>query len=137
MTIEQVVADRLEGTPAVTDLVGTRIYQLKLKQNTAFPAIRVQEIDDLHGHHLRGVDTPAHARVQVDSYGSETGTDPYVTVQNVAAAVAAALDGERFTSAGVRVTGVFQDTRVTEQEPGTTPLIRVRQDFRIVYDHVS
>lgn len=137
MTIEQVIADRLEATPAVTDLVGARIYQLKLKQNTTFPAIRVQLVDDLHGHHLRGADDPARARVQVDSYGSETGADPYVTVQSVADAVAAALDGERFTSAGVRVTGVFEDSRLVEEEPGTTPLIRVRQDFRIVYDHVS
>lgn len=137
MTIEQVVADHLEATPAITALVGARIYQLKLKQNTAFPAIRVQLIDDLHGHHFRGANDPAVARVQVDSYGNETGADPYATVEHVAAAVSWALDGMRFMSAGVRVKGVFHDGREVEEEPGTTPLIRMRQDFRIVYDHVS
>lgn len=136
MTIEQVTTDRLESVSAVTNLVGTRIYQLKLRQNTQFPAIRVQLISDPRDYHLRGEIDLGRARVQIDSYGLETGADPYGAVAAVADAVEVALSGVVFTVGGFKVKGAFQIFRRALHEPGTQPLIRIHQDFRFRYSRV-
>lgn len=136
MTIEQVVTDRLETVSGVTALVSTRIYQLKLPQKVTFPAIRVQLIDDDREYHLRGPVDIGRARIQVDSYGAEVTSDPYAVVAAVADAVEAALSGIVFTLGGFRVMGAFQLLRLASHEPGTTPLIRIHQDFRFIYERV-
>lgn len=135
MTIEQVVTDRLESLSAVTAIVGTRIYQLKLRQNTAFPAVRVQLISDTKTYHLRGTDGIARARVQVDSYNSETGSDPYGRVAALAEAIEEGMSGIRFDLGGFRVIGAIQVLRLSSHEAnGPQPLIRMQQDFRFVYE---
>jgi hypothetical protein len=137
--IEQVVVDYLETITAVTALVGARIYQLKLRQGTAYPAIRVQVIDDSTPYHLRGEVNLASARVQVDAYHNESGTDPYATLMAVSDAVLDALSGVRFTVGTTEVTGAFQVLRRTEPEvqPSGITLLRDQQDFRLRSRRVS
>jgi hypothetical protein len=137
--IELAVIDRLKATPAVTALVGQRIYQLKLKQNTAFPAVRVQLADDVATYHLRGGTKLKVARVQIDAYGSQTvaaGVDPYDIVADLASAIEEALSGIRFVEDDVQVTGAFQVFRRVSDEAGTNPLIRQQQDFMFRYKRV-
>lgn len=136
--IEQVVADYLETVTAITAVVGTRIYQLKLPQNATFPAIRVQLVSDDLDYHLRGELNLNSARLQVDAYGKEDPSpDPYRRVTDLADLITAALSGIRFTLDNVRVVGAFHILRRALHEPGTQPLIRVHQDFRFRYQRVS
>lgn len=68
MTAGEIVRTRLLALPAVTALVGTRIYLFALPQNTTgVTAIRVQRISELMPGHLRGYRPLRRARVQVDS----------------------------------------------------------------------
>lgn len=141
MSIEQAVTDYLETKEPVTNIVGTRIYQLKMPQGESRLSLRVQLISDPRDYHLRGEQALRRARLQIDSYGPEkltTGsTDPYAAVNALADAVDAALSGVRFVIDSIRVTGAFQILRRALHEPGTTPLIRIHQDFRLRYERVS
>lgn len=140
MTIEQAVTDLLKATPTVTAIVGTRIRQLKLRQNETFPAVRVQLISDEGAKHLRGVERLKASRLMIDAYNTEAsvaGSDPYAVVANLAEIIEGVLDGARFTVGNVRVRGAFQVLRRSDHEPGTQPLIRVQQDFRFRYERVS
>lgn len=135
--IEQVVTDYIETVSAVTAIVSTRIYQLKLRQNTGFPAVRVQLVSDDRVYGLRGTVNLSRARLQIDSYGTSTGSDPYGVVAALADAIETALSGIAFTLDNVRVVGAFQIMRLALEEPGTQPLIRIQQDFRFRYKRVS
>lgn len=136
MTIEQAATDYLETIAPVTQIAGTRIYQLKLRQNSQYPAVRVQLISDPRDYHLRGVERLRRARLQIDSYGAETGIDPYGLVTTLADAIEDAMGGVRFVVDDVHVVGSFQILRRALHEPGTTPLIRIHQDFRLRYKRV-
>ena len=139
MKIEQAVVDHLETVTPVTALVGARIYQVKLRQGTAYPAIRVQVIDDVKPYHLRGEINLRTARVQVDSYHNESGADPYGTLATVSDAVETALSGIRFTAGTIRVVGAFLVYRRTEPEvqPSGITLLRDQQDFRFRSRRIS
>lgn len=140
MTPEQAVIDRLSAESAVSAIVGTRLWMLKLPQKPALPAIRVQLIDDPQTKHLRGPSGSTAARVQVDCYESEgAASDPYVTVSVLADAVNAALVNEPFDAAGspvtLRVTNVERTDRRALYEADELRLVRMFQDF-IVWSRV-
>lgn len=137
MTVEDVVCERLASDTAVAALVGTRVYQLILPQKPTLPAVRVQLIDDPSLYHLRGSEDTARARVQVDAYADEMqSADPKATADAVAAAVHAALSGQRFMASGspapLEVLGAFRDARRTLYEADELRLVRVSQDYLIV-----
>jgi hypothetical protein len=91
VTVSQAVCVHLLTLDAVTDLVGSRIYHVKVPQSPAvFPVIRVQRISQQEDMHLRGSEGMKSARVQVDSIAMEgSGINAYA----VAAAVDAAVHG--------------------------------------------
>lgn len=126
MTPEQAVCDRILSLSAVTALVGTRVYQLKLPQKGTLPAVRVQLISEPTSYHLRGGSGMYRSRVQVDAYAAEaSGGDPYASATDVAAAI----HGD---DAGSGLSGW------TEDVGGSPPSMRVhtvqRVDRRVSYD---
>ena len=131
MTVEEVVRDRLVNTAAVTALVSTRIYMLKVPQNVTFPVVRIQEIDEPSDYHLRGEQDLTRARVQVDCYVSEAaGYRALVTLANAAHV---ALSGETFTNVGSplerAVAACFRQMRRVMYEGEEQRLIRMLQDY--------
>lgn len=93
MTVAEAVISRLSAISAVTALVGTRIYNVKLRQGSTLPAIRVQDISGVEDMHLRGGSGVRKSRVQIDSVSSEQSApdgDPVA----VATAVDEALYGD-------------------------------------------
>jgi hypothetical protein len=80
MTVEDAIIARLESLPAVTALVGSRIYVGKLPQRAVFPAIRVQAISTIQSTHLRGAGATQRSRVQVDAIAWEGSSPDPVTV---------------------------------------------------------
>lgn len=139
MSPEVAVARYLATVDGVTDLVGTRIWQLKLPQTPRLPALRVQLIDEPIDYHLRGPSGAERARVQVDAYGSESGSDPYGSVVAVADAVDAALSGQVFTLGSpeeIRVTGVMRVSRQVLYESEELRVLRVMQDYIVWSEQV-
>lgn len=132
MTVEEAIADRIAADAGVSALVGTRVWQLKFPQNPAMPAVLVQQISEPQDTHLRGAMSQTVARVQVDCYGRDTGTDPYDAVSDVAAAVNVALVGEPPFTVGDRyVQMVRRLSRRALYEGDELRLVRVSQDFEV------
>lgn len=132
MTVEQAVADFLADDADVAALVSTRVFQLKLPQGSALPAIRVQHISALDHFHLRGGSIVVRSRVQTDVYADEaSGGDPYDTAARVAAALHDALNGSVFVTDDetLKVTGAFRDDRRALYEPGELRIVRILQDY--------
>ena len=149
MTPEEAVVERLSTIAAVTALVGTRIYQLKVAQKSAYPAIRVQLISGQIPYHLRGPANMNPARVQVDAYAQETsGTNPYAG----ATVVADAIEGDWETGTPPNGLGGFRGQlggspplievvilpidRSVSYEAEELRLVRVRQDFVVWWKRI-
>jgi hypothetical protein len=113
MSAALAVVRRLELIGAVTAIVQSRIYQVKLPQKPVLPAIRVQRIGTDEFMHLRGVNRLMRARVQVDSVASEAyAADPVTASTALDAALhgtgnGTALGGWRGTVGGITVTGIL------------------------------
>ena len=131
MTLEQAVRAELVATPAVSALVGTRVWQLKLPQKPILPALRLQLIDEPIGYHMRGPDGAVRARLQIDAFESETADDPYADVTALADAVDDALTGEPFTSEGLQITGCFRNTRRVGYDADDIRVVRCMQDYTV------
>lgn len=123
MRIEEAVIERLLGLAAVTALVGTRVYQLQLRQGATLPAIRVQQISEDEPLHLRGIVNAYRTRVQVDAYAAESsGANPY----DVANAIADAIAGDWSTGSPPNGLSGWQGTA-----GGSPPTVKVRFAERV------
>lgn len=145
MTAEEAVIERLLGLAAVTALVETRVYQLRLPQGATLPAVRVQQISEDEPYHLRGIVNASMARVQIDAYAAESsGGDPYATATALADAIAGdwrtgtppnGLSGWQGTVGGSPPTAAVRFAeRLTRQvmyEGDELRLVRVSQDYRL------
>lgn len=143
MTPEQAVLERILAIAAVTALVSTRVYMLKVRQGSAMPAIRVQRISGVNDYHQRGEIGLKRSRVQVDVYAGEaSGGDPYASALNLAALVhgdgngvnASGLSGWIGTTSGspsIRILGVFLVDQAVGYEADEIREVRVRQDYMV------
>ena len=79
---------RIESLPAVAAIASTRVWTDQLPENTTYPAVRVQFIDDSVPFHLRGPVGTDAARIQVDAFVRESdGVDVYRQVQALLEAI--------------------------------------------------
>jgi hypothetical protein len=139
----EALRDRLLSIPAVTDMVGTRIYALTFPQSVTAPALRLQEIDRVSMMHLRGVVEILRSRVQIDAVEAGSHGDPYARAQALAHAVrgslesgsASGLAGFRGEISGVPITGILADDQ-RERYDAETQFVRIEQDF-IVWFHAG
>lgn len=130
---------RLEDIGAVTSLVSTRIYMLKLPQGPTLPAICVQLVDDISFYHLRGGTRYGWARIQTDAYADEaSGGDPYASVAEVAQAIHGDNAGSGMSgwfgsvgSPAFEVLGSFRLAREKSYDPDHLRLVRMRQDYAV------
>ncbi len=89
-----VVVARLGQISALTALVGSRIYAMKLPQSPTLPAVRVTLVSQNDPAHLRGTVRRVRARVQVDAVSGERVTaDPLSQARAVDAAAHGAFSG--------------------------------------------
>lgn len=145
MTIEQAIRERLLDIPALTALVGTRVYQLLLPQNGTLPAVRVQLIDDQIRQHLRGPDGNFISRVQIDSYAAPNSSASwYSTAKTVARVIhgdglgenASGLFGWKGWAGGSPPELKINNVTVAHSgqpyfEHGERPMVRVRYDYMV------
>jgi hypothetical protein len=133
--IEVAVLARLLADTVIDDIVDGRGYQLKLPQSPSYPAIRVQLISEVEAYVLTAALTNFFkARVQVDSWASDaSASDPYAAARALGQAVNDSLAGASFTQDDVEVSSIQLIDRVVDYEAEELRLIRVRQDYAVVF----
>jgi hypothetical protein len=125
---------RLAAVAGVSNLVGTRIYALRLPQNVTYPAIRYQQISAVRESAM-GADTgDVTARMQVDSFAAT-----YAGAQALAKQVRLALARWGGTAGGIVVEHVFIANELDRFEPevledGTSGVPRVLQDYVVHFE---
>lgn len=147
MTVEEAVVDRLLSLTAVTALVSAtdaahaRIYLDKLPQSPLYPCIRVTNVSDRSGAHLRGGDGSGRARVQVDAFAKEvSGVNPKALSEAVADAVRGPGDGTglhgwqgAIGSPAFLVRACLFEERRDSYDPEELRVVTVSQDFMVSY----
>jgi Protein of unknown function (DUF3168) len=142
VTPEEVVRARIVALPAVTALVGARVYLDKIPQHPTYPLIRVVEIDDPYAYHIRGPLNHGRARVQVDLLANEaSGVDPYAALVALEEAVrgdglgpsASGLSGWIGTIGDLQVLGCFADNRRRGYTPDELHVVMMHLDYIVRY----
>lgn len=144
MTCEVAILDRLKSQSAVTTLVGTRVYQLKLPQHPTYPAVRVQLISEPASLHMRGPENLHRSLIQVDAFANEidaTNADPYGTVTRLADAIDTALHGAAFPSTdsppSLQVLMIKRENRIPLYEAEELRVVRISQDYYVWWKRES
>lgn len=123
------LVSRLTTVAAVTALVGSRIYPLKVPQGATMPCIRYANISTIERVNAMGNDPgPVSQRMQLDCYGTT-----YASARAVFEATQAALQRYRGTEAGIEVMASFIDDEQDSFEEDATygGLYRSRLDVVI------
>jgi hypothetical protein len=122
---------RLLAAPAVTALVGQRVYWVDRPQTTGLPAITLQLVSEGRPQHMGGFDGLFDARVQVDIW-SESHAEAWV----ISEAVIAAIIPEQ-TGNGISFSRAFLDARRDLGERIETKFVhRTSLDLLIHYSTV-
>jgi hypothetical protein len=142
MSPEEAVTERLLAVPAVTAIVGQRVYTVIIRQSSAMPCVRVQQISQIDkGQHLYGGGgSRGWARVQVDAISDFDEGQGYATVRTLTDAIhgdgggdgATGLLGWRGVIGPLTITGIFSMLDpVTEINPEPQQQVRIRRDYEV------
>lgn len=122
MSAESSLRAALLAAPAVSALVGTRVYPMLLPQSPTLPAIVYQRISSVPDHLLGEQSWRAPCRVQLSLWAST-----YDAMRALTIAVEAALRG--YSGAGIRLVRLLNMTDDYEPE---TKTYRMIADFRVI-----
>ena len=127
---ELAVYTLLINAPAVTAIVGTRVFPVRVSQSAAYPYIRYMRAAGARWRSTQGPSGKAQPLIQVDCYAAT-----YAEVKTLANAVRQTLDGYRGTVAGVRVGSISLETDEDMEEDGPEPIpYRVSMDFLVTHE---
>lgn len=129
-TIEEGLTTLFLSTAGITNLVGTRVYGMRIKQGSTFPCITKQRISTprLATHDTSGSSgVLAHPRFQIDAWGISE-----ATVKAVADAIRTALNGwtGSLGSGAISIQAALISEEAADYDP-QTDLYRSRSDFII------
>ena len=88
MTITQAVVAYLNSKSTITDLVGTRISNVRRPQKDTLPAITVRRVGALHEHNLDGAAGSCVASIQLDCWATTN-----AAAETIGEAVRLVMDG--------------------------------------------
>lgn len=142
MSPEEAIAARILTLPAVTAIVGSRVWVVMLPQSPETPAVRVQQISQVdQGLHDRGAGGVGWARVQVDAVCEWTdGGNGYATARALTDAIhgdgrgpsASGLLGWKGTIGALEILGIFAILDgVAEVDPDELEQLRIRRDYQV------
>jgi len=132
MYIEQALFSKLDGTSAITALVGHRIEYIRARQDVKSPYIVFQKISDIpKAKTLDGASPLQEARFQISVFASS-----YKTCKDIADAIQTAIDGFKGTMGGTGGVSVGDcahdnDNDLPYDEP--TQLFGIEADYLIIY----
>ena len=128
MTIEEALWAGCTGYQAINDLIGLRLYPIKLPQNPTYPAVTYREISDIglltHGGPV-GFDK---ARYQFDFYGRD-----YSQCRAVADAFRAYLEGYHGLMGEINIS-VIVFLNSNGEWGDEVEVFRISQDYRVIYN---
>jgi len=129
-TLEESLTTLFLATAGITNLVGTRVYGMKITQGSTFPCLTKQRISTprLHTMDMSGSSgTLAHPRFQIDVWGVSE-----ISVKAVTDAVRAALNGKTGSlgTGALSIRAALVEEEAPEYEP-ETDLYRSRSDYII------
>jgi hypothetical protein len=141
MTVEGAIVSRLKADSAVSAIVGSRVYRLKLPQQPTLPAIRVQRVSRVeYEGHLRGRSGRFRSRIQIDAFASEYDSqnpDPLGTQDALMTAIDNAIVGKAFDSGDspptIQVWVVLSANAYEEYEAGELRQVRGPQDYFVTW----
>ena len=114
MTLEEAIHDKLTTTPAVSALVGTRIYPEEAPQDADLPFVVYQEA-------ARQTVMTMSGPVDLDSWrmSLELYADRRSSLRSLSAAIRTAMNGYKgdIGSGTIRVCGVFIEDETSELSP--------------------
>ena len=125
---------QLTATTAVTDIVGQRVYPIKVTQGTALPHITYQVISDVSINHAAGATETNNTRIQVDCWAAT-----YDVGRTLAKAVKDALKNWTDLAGDPAISSCHYEDGQDAPEPvlpGEDRLAahRVRQDYMLWYN---
>lgn len=130
MSIKSSLITYLKTKSGLTDLVGTRIRFAFAEQTDKPPYIVINNIDNVHKHHMTAASGQVVGRFQVDCYGSTP-----LSAMNVAEQVRLSLDGKQGTVGADYLELCHLDSErddTTPPVPGAdTGIYAVQQDYLI------
>lgn len=98
---EEALYSRLSGFAGITALCSTRIFPVKIPDNTTMPCLSYHRISGSRIESMTGSSALVYARFQIDCWGRK-----YSDVKALAEQVRLALEGYKGTIAGVTIYGV-------------------------------
>lgn len=127
-SLEEALWAGCSGASAINDLIGLRLYPLKLPQNPTYPAAIYQRISNLG---LLAHDGPAQldtARFQFDFFGRS-----YSQARAVATAFRTYLEGYHGLMGEIRISVIVFENEIDAwgEEAG---VFRLTQDYKIIHN---
>ena len=136
--IEQAIFQLLTGDAAVASIAGTRVYPMERRQGGDLPAVVYRRISNEPIYAMNGPAGFEESRFQFDCWAEPiAGAGAFLTARNLGNAVAAVISGYRGTVAGVRIGGIFINSRTDFRgdAPGNAPrLMREMIDATLWHD---
>lgn len=126
----KVIYTLLGNSAAVTNLVGTNFYAMRVPEATPAPYIVINKVSEVRDTPIDFVPGayPRTARMQVSCYGSSAGA-----AKALADAVKSACDQKTGTIAGVVVSSVMWDSDAPDAYDFDVNLFHQPVDFFIIY----
>jgi len=126
--IEKAITSRLDGYAGLSALISTRIYPLKLPQDSTMPAVVYQIVSKTRESAMGSDPGLATARVRISSFA-----DSYSSAKDVGEQVRAALQRWSGTEATVVIQDSFIEMDIEQYDPEVKKTF-VIQDYKITFE---
>ena len=129
LTIEEGLVAGLKATAGITTLVSTRVYNLRIPQNSTLPCITIARVSTprVHAHDSSGSAGTAYPRMQIDAWATTQ-----KAAKQIADAVRTYLNGLKATITSGADSVVVQSALIDQESPEfdtESELYRVRSDY--------
>jgi len=127
VNIEQCVSDYLEGSTGIGDLIGNRIYPIKLPQNPTLPAMTYRVISGMEHHDI----DVAYPRFQFNCWG-----ESYSAARGLADATKQAFQRKHGAIGGSSGKAMIQGVVLNDIDMSyemDTKLYGIFVDIRLIY----
>lgn len=134
--VETNLFNRLITFPGLINLIGDRVYPVKMPQNAKLPVLTFQRISGFRVFAMDKGSGLASPRFQIDAWAEN-----YDDVKAIAEQVRLALEGYRNMTSGVDINGILYlgdtDGFASEETDVQTEIFRVSMDFIIWHNEAE
>lgn len=130
--LDEAIYAMLIAAPAVTNIVGTRIYPIRGPDNPVFPMVTYQRVSNVREHCVsKETATFTDTIFQIDSWVEEA--TKLSVLRTLAAAIRTVLDDFRGVTSGVDIQGILSDNEFDQPWDDVSKIFGVTQRYRIFH----